>query len=718
VPTERIAFAACSKFNHDARQDVWNQILAQQPQHLLLLGDQIYMDWKGEAGDQYTPVPGFKGYSLGGPAKAGDAEFEAQMRLRYAAQFEVASFRTLIHAVLSGGGQLGMIWDDHDFGFNNALGLAGGPTDHDYADKIISGTKKLISRRLFEEFRWNLLRLKDDAAAAYATQPPSASPGQPGGVQQVLHLQHIDVLMLDIRWSRQSPTPDTYPAPQSEILGRDQFDWLGDEARASRKNVILIASGSPLTQSGLFSDQSWKNARADGGRYFHPYVEYDGLLRLASELRQSGKRLLFVGGDRHDVDFIDDLDDLPEIVCGGAAAPKGEQGFGILDLDGSGQALMTLFENGRPAKGKWTKKPVFEGIAAGTAGIASFLAAATDSPPMTTGAASRDTGDANAAVSAGGFSTRFLVTNRRLDDGKPTDIATDSLHYFFFPGTAYQGNKHDLRKWNSVSAEAFHSQVAAALATLRARPNLRAQQACIFVPGNRKTNAEVIEQCAELDELCFNAAGGAPLGVCIAFDWATNASNSPDFSGTYQDNIHRAPGAARLLSSLLLDLRTSLDGAQLQDVGLSVMAQSLGNRVAAGAIRAMPLAGGRPAVALYMAHAADLPYDLFSLPEGAEVAARCASVVVPHTVSDNVLGFAYRAVPDGGPRVGQLGPAPRAADNPPANVCFYDVLDICHLQYPHDGLFLSNNNWAQARREKGPFASQFYAAMRDGWWPA
>jgi alkaline phosphatase D len=106
----KIAFASCTKIQNQPVQPVWRRILDKQPDHLLLLGDNVY-------------APGVSG-SL------------KKLEKRYRQQFVEANFRELIDRV-----PFNAIWDDHDFAWNDAKGAH------------ISSTKyKEKSRALFHEF--------------------------------------------------------------------------------------------------------------------------------------------------------------------------------------------------------------------------------------------------------------------------------------------------------------------------------------------------------------------------------------------------------------------------------------------------------------------------------------------------------------------------------------------------------------------------------------
>lgn len=87
----KIALASCTKIQNQSVQPVWRNILEEQPDHLLLLGDNVY-----------APV-------LTGSQK--------KLAKRYKQQFMETNFRDLVQRV-----PFNAIWDDHDFGWNDIKG--------------------------------------------------------------------------------------------------------------------------------------------------------------------------------------------------------------------------------------------------------------------------------------------------------------------------------------------------------------------------------------------------------------------------------------------------------------------------------------------------------------------------------------------------------------------------------------------------------------------
>ena len=122
----RIVFASCMSTEASTQQDVWAEAIAQQPQWLLLIGDNIYMDY-------FPNLKQSKRWSL--------AKFRDEMFARYAEQFGVRSFRALVESISPG--QVLGVWDDHDFAWDNCYGT-------DTTDGMPE--KKKVATSLFHHF--------------------------------------------------------------------------------------------------------------------------------------------------------------------------------------------------------------------------------------------------------------------------------------------------------------------------------------------------------------------------------------------------------------------------------------------------------------------------------------------------------------------------------------------------------------------------------------
>lgn len=210
---------------------MWDSIRLAQPDHVVLLGDNIYTD---------VPSPGMA------VLKAMNAhEFAEHLYVRYAQQLADPKFRAMVAAP---GIQVHAIWDDHDFAWNDAEGgvMQGEPV---HADKV------KVSTSFMREFR-RVLAAKDltlfpssagdaafwlDAAAPLFTPLGATSLQLEADGRSWLHLT-------DGRTQRKGHT----------LLGSAQRAQLALQFAAHPDALHIIASG------GTFSQQDcWAKYRDD-----------------------------------------------------------------------------------------------------------------------------------------------------------------------------------------------------------------------------------------------------------------------------------------------------------------------------------------------------------------------------------------------------------------------------------------------------------------------
>lgn len=145
------------------------------------------------------------------------------------------------------------IWDDHDFGPNNADG---------------SFPLKDATLRLFR---------------LYWANPSFGLPGTPGIFGRAT-FGDVDLFLLDGRYARSNPRqPD---GPGKTMFGAAQLAWLKGALRNASGSVKLVANGS----------QFWNAASRFEGLYQFP-SEQRALADFLLDKRIGG--LLFVSGDRH-----------------------------------------------------------------------------------------------------------------------------------------------------------------------------------------------------------------------------------------------------------------------------------------------------------------------------------------------------------------------------------------------------------------------------------
>jgi alkaline phosphatase D len=241
----KLAFASCMSYAVFAQQPVWDQIAAQQPDRLLLLGDSVYLDG--------PPFP-----NNTHPRLLDNIDFLLLVLKRWQVQLDQPQFRALVKAVPTDA-----IWDDHDFLWN----------EH-YEEKAI--TKRVyaqnirISRAVFNAFCRTLdARLAPGSFPetyndAVINQPNEPPPGykyrdlEPG---LKLHLTDGRSWRLD-----------------RDMLGAAQRGQIEANMTASAPGTVhLLASGSVLRND---SDARWEQ--------FDDYAWLQGLARKHNILVLSG----------------------------------------------------------------------------------------------------------------------------------------------------------------------------------------------------------------------------------------------------------------------------------------------------------------------------------------------------------------------------------------------------------------------------------------------
>ncbi len=145
------------------------------------------------------------------------------------------------------------IWDDHDYGPNDA--------DRSYVFKA-------ETLRLFQR---------------YWPNPSFGIDGVPG-VFGWVHMGDVELFLLDDRTHRH---PDRYPnVPEKSMFGRAQFEWLKEALLASKARLKIVANGN----------QFWNRASRFEGLHQFP-DERHRLAQWLADLAIDG--VVFLSGDRH-----------------------------------------------------------------------------------------------------------------------------------------------------------------------------------------------------------------------------------------------------------------------------------------------------------------------------------------------------------------------------------------------------------------------------------
>ena len=229
ISAQTIAFGSCHKVNDPNSDLILASITDQNPDAFIWLGDIVY-------------------------GKDGNPK---HLSKRFQKLKSKSSYQNLLQSTAVYG-----IWDDHDYGLNNA--------GRDYQHK--------------ERSRADLF--------AFLNIPEKNPAYQRNGAYQSYDLtQKIKLILLDNRYfkSEYAPKPynDPYPLDyEGTILGKQQWEWLENLLKNSTADIHIIASGiQVLSPNHRF--EKWQN---------YP-EEYNRLISLLQTYRI--KNPIVISGDRH-----------------------------------------------------------------------------------------------------------------------------------------------------------------------------------------------------------------------------------------------------------------------------------------------------------------------------------------------------------------------------------------------------------------------------------
>jgi alkaline phosphatase D len=235
-PTLKLAVGSCAYLNdgvfdrpgtpYGGGEEIFDQIAATAPDLMLWLGDNIYLrepEWTSREG----------------------------INRRYRFYREHPRLQKLMSATAHVA-----IWDDHDFGPNDA--------DASFVNKA-----------------WTLEMFRRYWPAPFAPRP-EATYGQ-------VNLGDVDIFMLDDRSHRY---PNRWPAgPDKVMFGAAQIDWLKRALTASNAPFKLVAGGGQFFNP-VSRHEPWDNFAE----------EQQGFLRWLDDSRVPG--VIFLSGDRHFAEMV------------------------------------------------------------------------------------------------------------------------------------------------------------------------------------------------------------------------------------------------------------------------------------------------------------------------------------------------------------------------------------------------------------------------------
>ncbi|XP_049849898.1 uncharacterized protein LOC126320448 [Schistocerca gregaria] len=235
-PVSKIAFGSCNSETLD--QQIFQSIANAKPDLFIWLGDAIYADRPIWTTWCCTP------------------RLEI-MKKKYSLQRESPPYANLAKNVPIVG-----VWDDHDYGENNAGK---------------SFAYKLESQQLYLDF----------------LEEPSDSPRRKNpGVYTSYDLPgpdsdaDIKIILLDVRFNK----PDLFEG--EDLLGEEQWRWLEQELSQSRAKIHIIGSGIQILPDNLIIQEYWNTYPSSRRRLFELFKTY------------KTPNVLLISGDVHHAEIL------------------------------------------------------------------------------------------------------------------------------------------------------------------------------------------------------------------------------------------------------------------------------------------------------------------------------------------------------------------------------------------------------------------------------
>lgn len=207
----KIAAASCCKLQHFASQPVWDEIRTEQPDALILLGDNIYLNHDFHSDPK---------------------KLAAELRSLYAQQKAEPHFAALLSDMAQRGKPVIAIYDDHDFLGNDRYG---GGEDQALCE---AARHELVTA-------FSPLQTGDDVYSRRRLGSPGAE---------------VEVIVLDARFYRRKITDSIFD--RDAMLGANQWAWF-EQAVAAAKDVpyLLVVSSTTAYSYGLVED-AWERCPA------------------------------------------------------------------------------------------------------------------------------------------------------------------------------------------------------------------------------------------------------------------------------------------------------------------------------------------------------------------------------------------------------------------------------------------------------------------------
>ena len=237
----RIAFGSCSKVSQFRSGPIYQAVAEEKPDMMIFVGDNSYFI-VGDGSDRHFETTG----------ETGDWTSPEGMIRRHLITRNHPDLQAMFRSI-----PCYAVWDDHDYGPNNA--------DRTFA-------------------------LKEEALLAFRRMwgNPAYGSAQSPGIFSAFRHGPAEIFLMDNRYYKYSPLEHDDATPETgRIWGKAQLDWLLAKLKASTAPVKIIANGT----------QVLNKSKSGEGHYREAVGEIERFLSFVKKHRIGG--IVFLTGDRH-----------------------------------------------------------------------------------------------------------------------------------------------------------------------------------------------------------------------------------------------------------------------------------------------------------------------------------------------------------------------------------------------------------------------------------
>ena len=232
-----LTFGSCNKYYGDEPDDIFYKIADMNPDAYIWLGDVAYVDEK--------IMPPIFGY-------AGEAKIKEKLD---------SAKNSPPYAHLRNTTEIIGVWDDHDYGLNNA----GKNFEH-----------KDLTQQLWLDF---------------LDEPKNSPRRKQAGLYEAYYVgnsKRVKVILLDVRYHKEASS--IFKPKGTDLLGNEQWEWLENELKENTADYVVIGSGIQIIPDDRLVPEHWYAANRDR------------LFELIRNYKTSG--VILISGDVHFAEIL------------------------------------------------------------------------------------------------------------------------------------------------------------------------------------------------------------------------------------------------------------------------------------------------------------------------------------------------------------------------------------------------------------------------------